>query len=716
MSDCPESGMPQFSPMFALGLQALAVTCLVSWLVFFHARRGVPEGGTQPHEEQPNTELLATGRDGETAKELFWIGNEADTADKPVPFDKDPFSILHFRVGLPPGHGNEPSSESCSQPVELVFHSSWLPISDTISLHISNGGVSAFSGSYLRQHPLRGRDRPGRFAVRDAGTIPVYSPHTTRETWYTSLIIIAAGISFMSLALGVTDRLALRASDNATQFPWPQAAETQPLELWDQAWEALGHWAEVMEPLMPEEEPRNSNNIHAAFHSLPSPHQTISELCGQLSFISSSTSGANARASAGSAATRERISKACDTADYNLDQFDSDWADLLSYFSRGWLRRPIQELYSAGYNTSRFQYLEEEATSTDARDDTEDSRYGFSKLEGAGVAGPGTGTFNHTFNNQTAQRLLAIANPSFPRLRPSAANMTRRLRSLQARASTAAESIAAVTELLPLELRAHRAGYRPDDTPDASFAKQWVGFDFSSWWSGDDTASGYGSAATQRAAKEVARLHAVVKAFRADVAESLRRATAIEDMLDTLERKVTALTQAKKPKRGRTAAGVSDLDGAWVALAWRADCACDGSGAQTSHVITATATPVVVAYFVPSAETLFQGMKETYGLLTDTQASARRRREGALAETDRTAHERWREYSLEHGGAAAVGGEEGCLDVSVDGDGSRKCLRLDEIGARVRSRLQAEFGVGILVGIDFGRAAGAEQEPPLLDG
>ncbi len=146
----------------------------------------------------------------------------------------------------------------------------------------------------------------------------------SRETWCACLIMIAVVVSFVSIALGVADMFALRDNDSANQFTWPQAAESQPLDLWDQAWEVLELWAEVTEPLMPDDAPNNSDNIYAAFHSLPSPHQTISELCDQLSFISSSMPGANTRASAGSADAREIIAEACDTADKNLDQFDSD--------------------------------------------------------------------------------------------------------------------------------------------------------------------------------------------------------------------------------------------------------------------------------------------------------------------------------------------------------------------------------------------------------
>lgn len=694
MSEYPESGPPQFSRMLAVGLQALAVACLVLWLLLFHSRRAVPEG-VQSH-KRTNTEALTTEGDSETANELVWLGNETDTADEPVPFDKDPFSLLGFRARLPVGHSSEPGSESRIQPVELVFYSSWSTTRDAISLHISSDGVSAFRGSYLHQFPLRDRDHSGNFAVRNAGTIQVYPPYIarekatkrSRETWCSWLIIIAVVVSFVSIALGVADMFALRDNDSANQFTWPQAAESQPLTLWDQAWEVLELWAEVTEPLMPGKAPNTSNNIYAAFYSMPSPHQTISELCDQLSFISSSTSGANTGVSAGSTNTRKIIAEACDAADKNLDQFDSDWADLLSYFSRRWLKRPIQELYSAGYNTSRFQYLEE-GTTTDGRD--ESSWYGFTKPEGVGVTGPGN--FNHTFNNQTALQLLAIANPSFPRLRPLAANMTLRLLSIQARARTAAESIEVVSELLPWELRA-QTGHHREGTPDASFVKQWTGFDFYSWWSGDETASGYGSTATGRAAKEMARLHDVVKAFQADVTESVRRAGAIESSLDMLEQKVTALAQVKKPKQGRTAVGVSGLDGAWADLGWRADCGCD-SETQTSS-IRAAATPVIVAYFVPSTETLLQGMKKTYQLLRDKQASAIRRREGEFVEKERSSNKKWYEYSLEHGETAAVD-EEGCLDMSVDENGSRKCLRLDEVGARVRSRLRSEFGADRLV-------------------
>ncbi|KAK3294092.1 uncharacterized protein B0H64DRAFT_374922 [Chaetomium fimeti] len=699
MSQRPEFGPPQFLRMVAVGLQALTVACLASWLVLFHGRRAPPEGA-QSHERAKN-EALTTEGDDETANQLVWIGNETNTADEPVPFNRDPFSLLHFRVRLPAGHNSEPSSGPHAQPVELVFHSSWSLTPDAISLHISSDGVSAFHGSYLRQYPLYDRDHSGNVAVRDAGTIQVCSPYiakenvTKRRMETLRLVIIATVLSFVSITLGVADTFTRRDNDSVSQFTWPQATESQPLELWDRAWDILEVWAEVTEPLMPDEAPNDRNNVYAAFHSLPSPHQTISEFCDQLSFILSSTSGANARAPVGSTNTRETIAEACDTADKNLDQFDSDWADLLSYFSRGWLKRPIQELYSAGYNTSRFQHMKEETT-TDGRD--ESSGYGFLKLEGAGVTGPGN--FSHTFNNQTALRLLAIANPSFPRLRPSAANMTRRLRSVQARARTAAESIAVVSELLPQELRA-QAGHDREATPDASFAKQWAGFDLYSWWSGDETASGYGSAATARAAREVARLHGVVKAFHADVTESVRRASAIESSLDMLEQKVTALVQAKEPKQGR------GLDGAWTALGWRADCGCE-SETQTSSPIRAAATPVIVAYFVPSAETLFQGMKRTYRLLIDKQASAIRRREGAFGERERTSQKRWHDYSLEHGGGGAAD-EEGCLDMSVDENGKRKCLRLDEVGARVGSRLRAEFGAERLVGMDFDR--GGVEEP-----
>ncbi|KAH6853138.1 hypothetical protein B0I37DRAFT_348624 [Chaetomium sp. MPI-CAGE-AT-0009] len=415
----------------------------------------------------------------------------------------------------------------------------------------------------------------------------VYPPHITREkatkwfreTWRACLIIIAVVVSFIQ-------------------------RQRQPVYL-----AASGR----------------DNNIYAAFHTLPSPQQTISELCGQLSFMSSSTSGANTRASAGGADAREIIAEACDAADKNLDQFDSDWADLLSYSSRGWLKRLIQELYSAGYNTSR-----------------------------SGIYRGG--------------------------IRASAPGAT-------------------------------CAGTRPPGRNARRVLCETMGWlRLYSWWTGDETASGYGSAATGRAAKEAARLHHVVKAFQADVTESVRRVIAIESSLDMLEQKVTALAPVKKPRQGRTAVSVTGLDAAWAALAWRADCGCDGE-TQTSP-IRAAATPVIVAYFVPSAETLFQGMKKTYRLLAEKQASAIRRREGASAEKERTSHTRWHEYSLEHGGAAAVD-EEGCLDMSVDENGSRKCLRLNQAGARVRSRLQVEFGADGLVGIEFGRG-GAEE--PLLDG
>jgi hypothetical protein len=316
MSEWPVSGPPQFSRMIAVGLQALAVACLVSWLVLFHRRRAAPEDA-QSH-EGAKLETPGPSRKGghETANELVWIGNATNTADEPVPFDEDPFSLLHFRVRLPAGHSRKASSESRTQPVELVFHSSWSSAPDAISFHISSDGVSAFCGSYLRQYPLHGTGRSGNFAVRDAGTIQVSPPYIakakatkrSRETWRACLIIISVVVSLASIALGVADLLALRNNASANQFTWPQEAESQPLELWDQAWKVLELWAEVAEPLMPDETPNNSNNIHTAFHSLPNPYQTIPDLCAQLSFISSSTSGVDTGASAGSANARETIS------------------------------------------------------------------------------------------------------------------------------------------------------------------------------------------------------------------------------------------------------------------------------------------------------------------------------------------------------------------------------------------------------------------------
>ncbi|KAK5651111.1 hypothetical protein OQA88_13274 [Cercophora sp. LCS_1] len=191
-------------------------------------------------------------------------------------------------------------------------------------------------------------------------------------------------------------------------------------------------------------------------------------------------------------------------------------------------------------------------------------------------------------------------------------------------------------------------------------------------------ASGYGSAATRRAVKELARLYEAVEAFDAHVAESVRRAGAVEVSLDVLVRKVTALVaQPKKEKAGS--------DGAWSELGWRADCGCDDR--EAGSTIGAVATPVVVEFFAPSAGELLQGMGRTYGMLAKRKAEVVRRREGAFAERERTAQRSWDEYSREHG-EVVVGDEEGCVDVSVDENGKRKCLRLDEVGSRVRSRFR----------------------------
>ncbi|KAK0701994.1 hypothetical protein B0T26DRAFT_757959 [Lasiosphaeria miniovina] len=407
------------------------------------------------------------------------------------------------------------------------------------------------------------------------------------------------------------------------------------------------------------------DNIYAAFHGLPGPHITISELCAQLSFILASTPNA------GGAAARETF----------MDRFDSEWAELLSHFARRWLKQPIWELYLAGYNTSRFRGNMEETTTGRH----ENQPYESTPLEKSGVDLDG---FNHTFDNETALRLLAIADPSFPKLLPLAANMTRRLHTIQAHARTAAESIALISSIVPQDLRSQAAASGGDESRDR-LARWWTGgFDFHRWWTGDETAGGYSSAATRRAVGDMARLQRVLEAARAGVAE-------------------TSLS-AQKKKRPKTRGGGSDATAAWVTLGWRADCGgCnrDGPPHTDSRVVVAAATPVVVAYFVPSANTLFQGMEEAYWLLSAKKASAIRRREATLAEQEEASRLAWRKYDLEHGGGGggAADDEEDYIDVHADEEGTRTCLTRDEVGARVRTRLRSDWSPKMLFGIAPGR-------------
>lgn len=115
----------------------------------------------------------------------------------------------------------------------------------------------------------------------------------------------------------------------------------------------------------------------------------------------------------------------------------------------------------------------------------ENQPYESTPLENSGV---GLDGFNHTFNNKTALRLLAIADPSFPKLLPLAANMTRRLHTIQAHArTTAAESIALISSIVRQDPRSQAASSGGDESRDR-LARQWTGgFDFHRWWSGDAT-------------------------------------------------------------------------------------------------------------------------------------------------------------------------------------------------------------------------------------
>lgn len=255
------SGPAKLSPII-VGLQALALVALVLWLVLYHgsqvgAAPKAKKGANKSRAHAPAADILTSSERererGETDGELVWIGNETSTADEPLSYYEDPFSLVHFHVCLPSGHTHskklKPSSRPPhTQPVELVFHSSWLFTLDALSLHISRDGVSAFRGSYLNQ----------------SGS---------------------------------------NSNDGLSQLLWPQAVETRPLELWDRVWEVLGLWSEVIEPRMPDDESPHSsstshsdhNNIYAAFRNL---RITISELCAQLLLILASTpnaGGATAR-------------------------------------------------------------------------------------------------------------------------------------------------------------------------------------------------------------------------------------------------------------------------------------------------------------------------------------------------------------------------------------------------------------------------------------
>ncbi|KAK0701995.1 hypothetical protein B0T26DRAFT_757960 [Lasiosphaeria miniovina] len=225
-------GLATLSPII-VGLQALALAALVLWLVLYH--------GSQVA-DAPKAKKGAN-------KSRAHIGNETSIADEFLSFDEDPFSLVHFHVCLPSGHTRskklKPSSRPPrTQPVELVFHSSWLFTPEALSLHISRDGVSAFRGSYLNQFLPDGEGNPRYFAVHDGGAIRLPpNPITGRDTnnrqsgesWHRLLTVIAVVASLTSIALGIAERFASgsNSNDGLSQFLWRQAVETQPLELWD---------------------------------------------------------------------------------------------------------------------------------------------------------------------------------------------------------------------------------------------------------------------------------------------------------------------------------------------------------------------------------------------------------------------------------------------------------------------------------------------------
>ncbi|KAK4199549.1 hypothetical protein QBC40DRAFT_297528 [Triangularia verruculosa] len=449
--------------------------------------------------------------------------------------------------------------------------------------------------------------------VRDASTTQLTRKQATKqpsEVRRVRLTIIAVVVSFLSMALGVADLLARRDDDCGAQDIWPQEAESHPLELWDQAWEMFNLWTEVAEPLMPDKVLHKGNNLYNDYHVLMDSHRILDNFCFQLDFISLFRS--TDPDSPTETQKRRKDIGTCNAANGNLIEFERSWQYAVIYFSTMYLGIPMQQLAWAGYRIENSQKLKEATPA-------ESSWYGFSRPEGAGIADPGY--FNHTFNNETALHILAIANPYFPKVRPVAADMTQYLRILQAQVRTAAESLAVVSELLPQELRGK--------TLDASFMKRWVGIDSYNRWRGlvkTTKEEEQGPTRTAHAVEELASLHDVMDRIHASATECVRRSGTVESSLERLEREVMALTQGM-------AVGPSGLDGAWATLGWRTDCRCD-SGTQTSPV-RVVAEPIVVVHFVPSIETLFQGFENAYWWLKDKYGSARQRFADAQKEADK---------------------------------------------------------------------------------
>src|SRR3569833_822529 len=108
-----------------------------------------------------------------------------------------------------------------------------------------------------------------------------------------------------------------------------------------------------------------------------------------------------------------------------------------------------------------------------------------------------------------------------------------------------------------------------------------------------------------RHASDAARLRDLLHAVEPHIEESIRRTEASRASLYKLSQRVAALRDPRSRE-----ASASSLYGPWIVPGWKAECPCD-SGKDLPAPDRVANTPVAVAYFVPSAETIRHSTKKT---------------------------------------------------------------------------------------------------------
>ena len=662
------------SPLAVLVLQLLAIACLVVSLVLVST---IYNASARHLGDPPGAEL---GRDA-TAKAI--ISEEDDRIDGDLPDDnprvrkkgasgQTPIALSRFRVALPSRADLDSNPQLSTQPTEPISHSSRPIITDAVSVH------DGCTNQYGRD------DKDDSYPLAEGGGmhIPIWTAPSLdndsgdskplRIGWLRFVVVTATVLVLLSTAAaGITYGFTV-SDDNDNSYDyghgWPLEFVSQPLELWDDAWGTLEGWAECLEPLMPAEPP-DHQSIFATFHDPPTSHfETLDSLFDQLEYVVRSdslfeTSGTDDHPDVKS--TSELLWSMRVGLEKNIGGFEVDWARLISEFIRIWIPSAMDELWRIGHNMgdeletvkSRFTDASEPTCTTQAGSDSTGSNY-------------------PNWDNQTAIQFLIRADPSLPNLQAMAVDVISQLRSLQSRATAVALGIQAALDLVPPET----ARLAREEELGRPLLQRWTGFALSRWWNDEDAMFIQSAAELARHASDAARLRDLLHAVEPHIEESIRRTEASRASLYKLSQRVAALRDPRSRE-----ASASSLYGPWIVPGWKAECPCD-SGKDLPAPDRVAATPVAVAYFVPSAETIRHGAGKTYQKIEIKREWAYQRRkhiEDEIWSKVKKEQERedraWRNKPITF---------SGCMNVTItngeDGSKTVACLNIDEVRELVR--------------------------------